>query len=351
MPTNDLFLRACRRQPVESTPIWLMRQAGRYMPEYRQLRQSHSLLELIRNPDLAAEITLQPVQAFPVDAAIIFADILLPLDDLGLGLDFVEGDGPVLNHPIRTAADVDRLTRAPRRQQTESTVDAVRRVCRELNGKIPLIGFVGAPFTLASYAIEGNSSREFLAVKRFMYADSGAWAALMEKLSAIAAEFLCAQIAAGCRAAQLFDSWAGHLSPLDYAERVLPYLRSLIHDVRERFPDVPIIYFGTGTAGLLPWIRQTGAQVIGVDWRVELLQAWDALGEDVAIQGNLDPIVLCSSTQEIRRQARHILDQVGARNGHIFNLGHGVSKETPVENVRALVDYVHEYSRAVRSET
>jgi uroporphyrinogen decarboxylase len=342
---NDRFLRACRREPTDCTPVWLMRQAGRYMPEYRAIRERHGFLEMVKTPELAAEITLQPVEAFDVDAAIVFADILPPLEGLGLELSYEKGEGPRIHNPIRSAADVGALRTPEVRETVAYTLEAVRLSKQALGGRIPLIGFSGAPFTLAAYAVEGGGSKEYRAVKLFMYREPEAWHALMGKLARLAADYLVAQIEAGADAVQLFDSWAGVLAPNDYAEFVLPYTREVIAAVRERTPrPVPIIYFGTNLNGMLPLLGGLGADVIGADWRIGIDEAWAAFGAQVAVQGNLDPMLLHAPWPVIERRAAEVLARVGGRPGHIFNVGHGILTETPVENVRRLVDYVHETS-------
>jgi uroporphyrinogen decarboxylase len=335
------FLSACARRPTPYTPVWLMRQAGRYMPEYRAMRARHAFLDLCKNPTAAAEVTLQPIERLGVDAAILFADILLVLEPLGVGLEFTKGDGPQIHRPVRSAADVAGLPRVDVTDAVGFVFETVRLVRKALADRVPLIGFAGAPFTLASYLIEGGPSREFLATKRFMREERPAWDALLGALAALTADYLNAQIAAGAQAVQLFDSWVGTLSPADYRELVLPHSARVI---RALAPGVPVIHFGTGTAGLLPLMKEAGGDVIGLDWRVAIDAAWSGIGYDVAVQGNLDPSVLLSSRGEIRRGAKAILDAVGGRPGHIFNLGHGVHKETPVDHVVALVDIVHELS-------
>ena len=340
---NDRFLRACRREPVEYTPIWLMRQAGRYLPEYRQLRERYSMLELIRTPEAAVEVTLQPLRRFELDAAIIFADILPPLIGMGIELEFAKGEGPVIHNPVRTYADIEALRVPAPEENVSFTLEAIRLARRELEGHVPLIGFSGAPFTLASYIIEGGSSRNYLLTKSLMYAEPDGWHLLMDKLARLVGDYLQAQIEAGAQVVQLFDSWAGCLSPADYREYVLPYTRQTIAAVRAE--GVPVIHFSTGTAGMVlgapDLFRQTGADVIGVDWRVDLDAAWTRLGHDVAIQGNIDPVVLFADRTAIERQAARILGQADGRAGHIFNVGHGVLPETPIDNVAALVEFVH----------
>lgn len=343
---NDRFLRACRREYVDRTPVWFMRQAGRYMPEYREIRARHGFLEMVKTPEIAAEITLQPIKAFEVDAAIIYADILPPLEGLGLQLTYEKGEGPVIHNPLHTHADVEALRDADPRETVSYTLDAIKLVQRELNGRVPLIGFSGAPFTLASYAIEGGGSREYRRTKQLMYREPETWHLLMRKLTKLITDYAQAQLEAGADAIQLFDSWVGALAPNDFAEYVLPYIQQIIASVQAyRRPNsmqaAPVIYFGTGTAGLFGQIRQCGADVIGVDWRIPLDDAWAQIGPGFAIQGNLDPHVLFAPWPEIQRRADDILHRAAGRPGHIFNLGHGILTETPVENVARLAEYVH----------
>jgi uroporphyrinogen decarboxylase len=349
-PENSRFLRACHRRHTDATPIWLMRQAGRYMVEYRTLREKYSILDIIKTPELACEVTLQPINAFDLDAAIIFADILPPLEGMGLELDFIKGEGPTIYNPIRTLADVERLRVLPAEETLGFTLDAIRLVRRELDTRgIPLIGFSGAPFTLASYAIEGGSSRNHLGVKTMMLNQPDLWHSLMSKLSEVAGHYLLAQAHAGAHVLQLFDSWVGELSPFDYERCVLPYSRRTIEIARQG--GVPIIHFGTNTNGILPLIQSAGGDVIGVDWRIELMQAWQMLGDGISIQGNLDPVALFADWDGLQARARHILDSVRGKPGHIFNLGHGILPATPVDNVRRLVDFVHEYSQQVKQNS
>jgi len=341
---NQRFLQACRREPVDATPVWLMRQAGRYMSVYRALRARHSILELIKSPEHATEVTLQPLDAFDLDAGIIFADILTLPEAMGLELEFISGQGPVFHNPLRTAVDVDRLQPVEPREALAFTLDAIRLVVRQLAGRIPLIGFSGAPFTLAAYAIEGGSSRSFITAKTFMHQETRAWHQLMEKLTAGVTDYCLAQIEAGAAAVQLFDSWVGMLTPTDFRAGVLPYMQQTIQRVQAAHPDVPVIYFGTDTAGLLPSFRETGATVIGVDWRIDLAQAWDLIGRDRAIQGNLDPVYLFAEPAVWQSAARQVLDAAAGQPGHIFNLGHGVLPRTPPEHVAGLIDFVHRTS-------
>jgi uroporphyrinogen decarboxylase len=339
---NDLFLRACRREPVDRTPVWFMRQAGRYLPEYRAVRAQHSLLEICAQPELAAEVTLQPVRRLGVDAAILFADILLPLIPMGIELEFATGEGPVIHNPLRTEADVAALRPVEVEDGLGNVLETVRLVRRELEGVIPLIGFAGAPFTLASYLIEGGSSRSFLRTKQLMVREPETWHALLGKLAAVVGDYLAAQVRAGAQAVQLFDSWAGALSPDDYAEFVLPHSRAVLR--RASATGVPTIHFGVDTAALLPHMAQAGGDVIGLDWRTPLDWGWAQIGNQRAVQGNLDPAALFAPRDVLERRVRRILELAGGRPGHIFNLGHGLLPETPVENVKAVVELVHELS-------
>ncbi|WZP00045.1 uroporphyrinogen decarboxylase [Isosphaeraceae bacterium EP7] len=334
------FLRACRREPTDVTPIWLMRQAGRYMAEYREVRAKVGFLELCKNPDLATEVTVTAAEILGVDAAILFADILLILEPLGLDLEFAKGEGPVIHNPVRTAADVDRIRPLESMEPLAYVTDAVRSIRSALNPKTPLIGFAGAPFTLACYAIEGGGSRHYETAKAFMYRDSGAWDALMTRLVDATVLYLNAQADAGAQVLQLFDSWVGVLGPDDYRQFVQPHMRRLFGALK---PGVPTIHFGTDTSTLLELQRDAGGDVIGLDWRVELGATWDRLGPGVAVQGNLDPVTLFGPVAEIERRAARILDQAAGRPGHIFNLGHGILQHTPVDNVKALIDFVHGY--------
>jgi uroporphyrinogen decarboxylase len=318
-----------------------MRQAGRYMHEYREVRARTTFLELCKTPSLAAEVTVTAVERLGVDAAIIFADILLILEPMGIELEFAEGEGPVIHNPVRNASDVNRLRELEAVNALEFVNEAIGQTRRALKPDIPLIGFCGAPFTLASYLIEGGGSKNYVQTKRLMYDDAGAWRAMMALISRALVKYLNAQIEAGAQAVQLFDSWVGCLSPDDYREFVLPHTRSVIQNV---MPGVPVLHFGTGTAALLELMREAGGNVIGLDWRVRLHEGWQRVGHDVAIMGNLDPVVLFANQDVLRAQAKRILDQAGGRSGHIFNLGHGILPETPVENVIALVEMVHEMS-------
>ncbi len=310
------------------------------MREYREVRARTTFLELCKTPSLAAEVTVTAVERLGVDAAIIFADILLILEPMGIDLEFAEGEGPVIHNPVRSSADVDRLREVDDPAALHFVYDAIRQTRRDLKPDIPLIGFCGAPFTLASYLIEGGGSRNYIKTKRLMYDDAGAWHAMMSLISRALAKYLNAQIGAGAQAVQLFDSWVGCLSPDDYREFVLPHTRDVIRNVT---PGVPVIHFGTGTAALLELMGEAGGDVIGLDWRVRLDDGWQRLGSDVAVMGNLDPVTLFANQETLRSQARRILEQAGGRPGHIFNLGHGILPETPVENVIALVEMVHSH--------
>jgi uroporphyrinogen decarboxylase len=335
------LMRACRCEPVPYTPVWLMRQAGRYLPQYKRVRDRHPFLELCRQPDLAAEVTVAAVERLGVDAAIIFADILLPLLPMDVGLRYEAGDGPLIERPVRTEADLHKLKDAPVAESLGFVAEAVRIVRRALSDRTPLIGFAGAPFTLASYLVEGGSSRQYQATKTLMYTNPGVWHQMMELLARTSADYLKLQIEAGANVVQLFDSWVGNLAPDDYRRFVFSYTKSVIGAMPA---GVPVIHFGTVTGTLLELMREAGGDVIGLDWRVDLAEAWHRLGPGVGVQGNLDPVALFAKIPEIKRRVREILDRAGARPGHIFNLGHGVLPETPVDHVVALVDMVHEMS-------
>lgn len=335
------FLAACRREPTSYTPIWLMRQAGRYMEDYRKLRAQYDFLDLCKRPDLAAEITVTPVERLGVDAAILFADILLVLEPMGVGLEYSKGDGPVIHRPVRNGKDVDGLKHFDPERELSFVYDAVKKIRKALGNKVPLIGFAGAPFTLACYLIEGSGSRNYVHTKKLFYNAPEAWKRLMERLAKVVAEYLNCQIAAGAQAVQLFDSWAGCLTPPDYEKYAAPHTKAVIDALA---PGVPVIHFSTGTAGALKQIRAAGGDVIGLDWRINLNEGWATVGHDVAIQGNFDPVALFASPKEIKLRAADILHRAAGHPGHIFNLGHGVLPETPVENVIALVDAVHELS-------
>lgn len=342
-PQDYRFLKASRREAVDATPIWLMRQAGRYMQDYRTLRQSYGILDIIKTPELAMEVTLQPINAFDLDAAIIFADILPPLEGMGLSLEFIKGEGPVIHNPVRTAQDVEKLATPDAREALPFTLEAIRLTRQELDSRgIPLIGFSGAPFTLASYAVEGGSSKNKVHLKSMMYGDPDAWHSMMTKLAIVAGDYLLAQAEAGAQVLQLFDSWVGELNPDDYRQYVQPYSKQALDIAKQA--NVPLIHFGTNTNGMLEDIRDAGGDVIGVDWRIDIDIAAQRLGDTVAVQGNLDPVSLYAPWDELKPRAQKILDRMQGRDGHIFNLGHGILPTTPVDNVKRLVDFVHEYS-------
>jgi uroporphyrinogen decarboxylase len=335
------FMKACRRESVPYTPIWLMRQAGRYMPEYREVRGKTTFLELCKTPALAAEVTVTAAERLGVDAAIVFADILLILEPMGLQLEFAQGEGPVIHNPVRGGLDVEHLLEVEDVGELEFVFEAIRLTRQQLRPNIPLIGFSGAPFTLAAYMTEGGGSKNYIHTKKLMYGDPQAWHAMLSLISRSLVKYLNAQVEAGAQALQLFDSWIGCLSPEDYREFVLPHTREVIQGIKG---GVPVIHFGTGTASLLELLSEAGGDVIGLDWRVPLDQGWERVGLNKSIMGNLDPVSLFASPDTIRAQAKRILDQADGRPGHIFNLGHGILPETPVENVIALVDMVHELS-------
>jgi uroporphyrinogen decarboxylase len=339
---NSPFLRACRREPTDVTPVWLMRQAGRYMSEYRAVREKVGFLELCKSPELATEVTVTAAERLGVDAAILFADILLILEPMGFKLEYSKGEGPVIHNPVREAGDVDRVFALDDVSPLDYVFRAVKSIRAALKPDLPLIGFAGAPFTLACYAIEGGSSRHYETAKTFMVSDPGAWDVLMSRLVDGTIAYLNAQAEAGAQVLQLFDSWVGTLGPDDYRRFVQPHMRRLFQGLN---PEVPAIHFGTDTGTLLELQRDAGGDVIGLDWRVDLDKAWDRLGPGVAVQGNLDPAVLFGPEEEVRARVRRILDRAGGRPGHIFNLGHGILPNTPVPNVLALVDEVHAHRR------
>jgi len=337
-----LFLRACRRLPVERTPVWLLRQAGRYQPEYRAIREQHSLLEVVRTPELAARVTLLPVDSFGLDAAIVFADILPPLVGMGLELDFVKGDGPRIGNPIASTRDVDLLATPPAEETLASTLDAIRIVRSELETRdVPVIGFAGAPFTLASYAIEGGASRDFTTTKAFMLSEPAAWKRLLGKLVTVQADYLLAQADAGAQALQVFDSWAGRaLGREDYLRYVAPHNRELFGKVAAA--GVPVITFSLGVSAYLEDAVACGGDVVGLDWALPLDEAWARVGFERPVQGNLDPAALLAPWRELRYRIDDVLERAGGRPGHVFNVGHGLTPRTPVDNVRRLVEHVRE---------
>src|SRR5712692_11183375 len=335
------FVRACRAQPVDATPVWFMRQAGRYMPEYQKIRKKHSLIEICKNSALAAEITITAAEVLGVDAAIIFADLLLPLEVMGLPFHFTAGEGPVIEHPIRDITAIGRLG-TDHASDLGYESEAVRLVSKQFENRLPVIGFCGAPFTLASYMIEGGSSRNYVNTKKMMYSSPAAWDELMSKLVAVVSEYAVEQVRAGGDAIQVFDSWVGCLSVEDYRRYVLPHVTELVKKLQKT--GAPVIYFGTETTALLPAMKETGAEVIGLDWRIPLEDGWRSMGFKGAVQGNLDPVLLFADWKELKSRAEAILRRVGGRPGHIFNLGHGILPETPVENVKALAQFVREHS-------
>ncbi len=341
-PNRSVFMRACRREATEYTPVWLMRQAGRYMQEYREVRARVPFIELCKNPELAAEVTVTAQERIGADAAILFSDILLILEPIGLGLDYLRGEGPSITRVVRGGSDVDRLNEVRPEESLAFVFDCVRTIRAELSPGIPLIGFSGAPFTLASYAIEGGGSRNYVETKKLMYGDEGAWHAMMELLARAVGDYLRRQIDAGCQAVQLFDSWVGCLSPGDYERYVEPHTRAVVEALPD---DVPLIHFGTDTATLLDLQARAGATVLGVDHRMRIGEAFDRFPE-LAIQGNLDPVLLMADRDVVCARALELLSEVGGRPGHVFNLGHGILPGTPVDNVIALIDTVHEASAA-----
>lgn len=335
---NDLFLRACLRQPVERTPVWYMRQAGRYQPEYRELRERHGMLEICRTPELAARVTRLPVEQLGVDAAILFSDIMVPVAAMGIDLRIEDGVGPVIDEPLRTAADLDRIRPLEAAEGVPFVLEAVRGLSRELD--VPLIGFSGAPFTLAAYLIEGRGSKNYARTRALMYGETALWHRLMDRLAESVTSYLRAQVEAGAAAVQLFDSWVGNLAPDDYEEYVLPATRRVFEGLAGL--HTPRIHFGVGTGELLELLRDAGADVVGVDWRVPLDRAWDRLGAGVGVQGNLDPAALLGGWDAVERKAAAVLDRAGGRPGHVFNLGHGVLPETPPALLRRLTGFVHD---------
>ena len=339
-PMSSRFLDACRRRPTDVRPVWFMRQAGRYLKPYREIRSKHTILEICKRPDLAAEVTLQPVEILDVDAAIIFADILLPIEPMGLKLEFRAGEGPHIENPVRTTNDVDSLS-ISNTDDLGYVGESIQLVTRALAGKVPVIGFTGAPFTLASYMIEGGPSKSFLQTKRMMYNDETLWRRLMGKIVDVLGPFAIMQVAAGARAIQIFDSWVGALSPDDYVRYVAPYSRALIERVRST--GVPVIHFGTGASGFFRELHAAGGDVMGVDWRVNIDQAWMDISYRSAVQGNLDPVALFAPLPELKAKVHELLKRTGTRPGHIFNLGHGILPETPVDHVKAVVQMVRDF--------
>jgi len=338
---NSRFVRACKSQPVDRTPVWFMRQAGRYMPEYRAVRKQHSLLEICKRPALAAEVTITAAEILGIDAAIIFADLLLPLEVMGLPFHFSAGEGPVIEKPVRSKEDIANL-RTDRPADLGYVSEAVSLVAKHFADRVPVIGFCGAPFTLASYMIEGGSSRNYVHAKKMMYNSPGIWDELMRKLVVVTAAYAADQVRAGADVIQIFDSWVGCLGVEDYRRYVLPHVTGMVKQLQKT--GAPIIYFGTDSATLLPAMKETGAEVIGLDWRIPLDEGWTRLNHQCAVQGNLDPVLLFAEWKELKSRAEDVLRRAAGRAGHIFNLGHGILPETPVESVKNLVRFVQEYS-------
>ena len=345
---DSLFVRACHRLPVERTPVWFMRQAGRYMQQYRDVRKHHSLVEICKDPELAADVTITAAEFLNVDAAIIFADLLLPLEVMGLPFHFAAGEGPVIEKPVRTADDVQAL-QTNRAAELGYVSDAVALVARHFGAKLPVIGFCGAPFTLASYMIEGGGSRHYLEVKKMMYNSPEVWDELAGKLVDVLAAYACEQVRSGADALQIFDSWVGCLSVEDYRRFVLVPTTQLVQRLQTEC-KVPIIYFGTDSATLLPSMAETGAEVIGLDWRIPLDEGWQNVGHNHAVQGNLDPVLLFAPWRELKQRAMFILRQAGGRPGHVFNLGHGILPHTPVDNVKDLARFVHDFTATAQAK-
>lgn len=347
MAYNDLFLRAARNERIERTPVWMMRQAGRYMPEYRAIREKHGFLEMCRTPELAVEVSMQPVDLIGVDAAIMFSDILVSFPGMGLDLEFAKGEGPVIHNPVRTVADVDKLRVADPYEDTGFVIEIIKQLRRELENKVPLIGFAGAPFTLASYMIEGHGTRDYEITKAFMWSEPDAWDRLMNKISDTVIAYLTAQIDAGAQCVQLFDSWIGYVAPRDYERYVLPYSRRVLEAVGGK--GVPVIHFANQGMSMLDLVRQAGGDVIGLDWRIDIGQAAEIVGPEFAIQGNIDPVALFAPEAELEAMVADILEKVGDRPGHIFNLGHGIHKTSDPEKAKAMIRMVHENSERIRA--
>ncbi len=355
MAFNDLFLRAARLEPTERTPVWMMRQAGRYMPEYREIRAQHGFLEMCGTPELAVEVTMQPVDLIGVDAAILFSDILVVFPGMGLDLEFKSGVGPIINNPVRSAADVAKLGISDPIEDTGYVMESIKILRRELENKVPLIGFAGAPFTLASYAIEGKGTRDYEYCKALMWSDPVAWDGLMSKFTETVIAYLCAQIDAGAQTVQMFDSWVGYVAPRDYERFVLPYSKRVLEAVKAHgdkvVPDggVPVIHFPNGATSMLDLAQQAGGDIIGVDWRLDMRSAVKAIDPKFGIQGNIDPVALFAPEEELERQVVEILEAVGTRPGHIFNLGHGIHKTSDPEKAKSMIRFVHEHSARIRA--
>ena len=340
---NDTFLKACRGEKVDYTPVWLMRQAGRYLKEYQEVRAKVDFLTLCKTPELATKVTLQPVDILGVDAAILFSDILIPVEAMGMHLEFSDKKGPILGEPVRNKSGVDKLLIPDTEDSMPFVLETIRMLRRELAEKVPLIGFSGAPYTLATYIIEGGSSKNFVNTKKMMYQNPGLFQGLMEKITATVIDYLSAQIRAGAQAVQIFDSWGGNLSPFDYESAVFPHVKKAIKAVKKF--DVPVIFFVNDCAGLLDLVKKAGADVVGIDWRVDIYKAVKTLGKKVSVQGNLDPCVLFGTQEHIEERVQDILNKAETARGHIFNLGHGILPETPTENAIAMVEAVHRLSR------
>ncbi|MGA3404475.1 MAG: uroporphyrinogen decarboxylase [Candidatus Bathyarchaeia archaeon] len=341
---NDRFIKACRRERSDATPVWFMRQAGRFLPEYRKIREKHSLMDICKDPDLCAEVSTLPVDILDVDAAILFADIMLPLEGMGVKFEITDGVGPVILSSLNDFQSVNSLTNLDPDSDVPFVMEAISATKKKLDSRVPLIGFCGAPFTLASYLIEGHATRDYVKTKKLMYKDPKTWHLLMDKLSTSMGLYLRAQVNAGVDAVQLFDSWVGCLSPSDYHKYALPYSRRVFSYLKDL--TTPCIHFGTGTAAILDDMKQAGGDVFSIDWRIPIDVAWQKLGYDVAIQGNLDPAVLLADSNLVKAQVADILMRVGNKPGHIFNLGHGILPDTPQDNVRQVVEFVHEQTKA-----
>jgi uroporphyrinogen decarboxylase len=354
MPFNDLFLRACRCEATERTPVWMMRQAGRYMAEYREIRSKHGFLEMCRTPELAVEVSMQPVDLVGVDAAILFSDILVVFPGMGLDLEFAKGEGPVIHNPVRTPSDVRKLRLSDPLDDTGYVMETLRILRGELKDKVPLIGFGGAPFTLASYMIEGHGTRDYEYTKALMWSDPVAWDELMTKISDTVIAYLSAQIDAGAQVIQVFDSWVGYVAPRDYERSVLPYTKRVIdalkaHGDRVVPEGVPIIHFPNGATSMLDLAQQAGGDVLGIDWRLDMARAVEQIDSRFAIQGNIDPVALFAPDDELERMVVEILEAIGTRPGHIFNLGHGIHKTSDPEKARTMIRFVHEHSERIRT--
>jgi uroporphyrinogen decarboxylase len=354
MAYNDLFLRAARLEPTERTPVWMMRQAGRYMQEYRDVRAKHGFLEMCRTPELAVEVSMQPVDLVGVDAAIMFSDILVGFPGMGLELEFAKGEGPVIHNAVRSAADVAKLGVADPIEDTGFVMETIKILRRELENKVPLIGFAGAPFTLASYAIEGHGTRDYENCKALMWSDPDAWDQLLTKFADTTIAYLCAQIDAGVQAVQLFDSWVGYVAPRDYERSVLKHTKRVLDAVKAHgdkiVPDggVPVIHFPNGASSMLDVAQKAGGDIIGVDWRLDMKKAVGMIDRKFGIQGNIDPVALFAPDDVLEDMVVEILEAVGTRPGHIFNLGHGIHKTSDPEKARTMIRFVHEHSDRIR---